>query len=422
MTSQSTKEETTIPSTVQLALPSTYAVLPPFNREIKGDKSHFHSTSHLASASSLPPPPPPLDPTKPFLVHHPHFLTLLGPKPTFSLLAEDRTGKAFAHEAPVYWKDTNEVIFSSSPYGKGYEVVEVISRVNVETGQVNGIPGSEQIITPNGAIRFGDKILFCSQGVGEDQPGGLATLDVATGEVKYLLNNFYGRRFNSPNDVAILPPPSWVDSSLTTASTESHATLGTTIFFTDPTYAYQQHFKPAPELPNQVWAFNAATGDVRAVADGFDMPNGICFNLEGTICYITDTGMVSETAEFKRHRPGTIYAYDVLQPSKGADLTLEGPTLVNRRVFCYTDGGIPDGVKCDTEGNVYTGCLDGLHIYHKSGTLVGRIVLFPDPASAFPTLSRHCANFCLVPGGIVMMAEDRIYKVTLASAVKGALL
>lgn len=67
-------------------------------------------------------------------------------------------------------------------------------------------------------------------------------------------------------------------------------------------------------------------------------------------------------------------------------------------------------------------CLDGVHIYHKSGTLLGRIVFFPDPSSAFPERSRHCANLCLIPGGIVMMAEDRIYKATLAEGVKGALL
>jgi len=130
-------------------------------------------------------------------------------------------------------------------------VIEVISRVNLETGAVNAIPGSERVITPNGAIRFRDKIIFCSQGVGEDQPGGLATLDPVTGDVNYLVNNFFGRRFNSPNDIAILSPPSWSTgaSTFTTASTESHALLGTSIFFTDPTYAYQQHFKPAVRSP-----------------------------------------------------------------------------------------------------------------------------------------------------------------------------
>jgi hypothetical protein len=63
-----------------------------------------------------------------------------------------------------------------------------------------------------------------------------------------------------------------------------------------------------------------------------------------------------------------------------------------------------------------------VHIYHRSGTLLGRITFFPDPKSAFPDLTRYCANFCLVPGGIVMMAEDRIYIAKISEQVKGALL
>jgi len=36
--------------------------------------------------------------------------------------------------------------------------------------------------------------------------------------------------------------------------------------------------------------------------------------------------------------------------------------LQNRRVFAHCDKGFPDGIKCDTQGNVYSGCGDGVHV------------------------------------------------------------
>ena len=70
-----------------------------------------------------------------------------------------------------------------------------------------------------------------------------------------LLNNNFGRQFNSLNDVAINP-------------------RNKDIYFTDVTYGYLQDFRPPPGLPNQVYRFNTDTGLVRVVADGFTSPNG----------------------------------------------------------------------------------------------------------------------------------------------------
>lgn len=36
--------------------------------------------------------------------------------------------------------------------------------------------------------------------------------------------------------------------------------------------------------------------------------------------------------------------------------------LIYRRLFAMADTGVPDGIKCDTIGNVYGGCGDGLNI------------------------------------------------------------
>lgn len=47
------------------------------------------------------------------------------------------------------------------------------------------------------------------------------------------------------------------------------------------------------------------------------------------------------------------YAYDV-NPTTQA--------FTNRRVFAYSDTGIPDGIQVDVEGNVWSGNGDGVHV------------------------------------------------------------
>lgn len=71
-----------------------------------------------------------------------------------------------------------------------------------------------------------------------------------------LLNNFFGRQFNSLNDVNIHPE-------------------NKDIYFTDTIYGYVQDFRPAPGLPNQIYRFNPDTGAVTIAADGFVHSNGM---------------------------------------------------------------------------------------------------------------------------------------------------
>lgn len=103
------------------------------------------------------------------------------------------------------------------------------------------------------------------------------------------------RPFNSVNDVVILPAPS-LDPTVphpTTDRSDLHHLEHTTIWFTDVTYGFLQAYKPKPVLPNQVYCFNPTTGDVRVVAADIAMPNGLCFNHEGTKLYVTDTACVN---------------------------------------------------------------------------------------------------------------------------------
>jgi gluconolactonase len=73
-----------------------------------------------------------------------------------------------------------------------------------------------------------------------------------------LLNNFFGRQFNSLNDIAVHP-------------------ITGDIYFTDTLYGFLQDFRPDPVLPRQVYRLVPATGALSAVEDQFDLCNGSHF-------------------------------------------------------------------------------------------------------------------------------------------------
>ncbi|CEL61498.1 hypothetical protein RSOLAG1IB_12469 [Rhizoctonia solani AG-1 IB] len=265
---------------------------------------------------------------------------------------------------------------------------------------------------PNGGTPYDGKVLMAVQGYGLDVPSSLVLVDPATGAGNTVVNSFYGRVFNSINDVTVL--------------SSDEAVAQQWVFFTDPPYGYFQGFKPYPSLPAQVYAFHPPTGTIRVVADGFERPNGVQFSEDFKTCYVTDTGFISAVAGDPHpddgRRPGTIYAYDVVTPPPGSDPKLYPPTLTNRRVFAFTDSGMPDGIKVDTEGNVYAGCFDGVHVWNKHGALLGKILLGLDEirqTSEGPT-GKGCSNMVFVPGGLVMFSEDRMYLAKIKA--KGALL
>lgn len=85
---------------------ASFAVIPHCPRNLS---SVFHHTEYLARTGATFVQPR-VD--KPFVVHHPAFLKLLGPKPSLRVLAEKRDGTPFAHEAPVWWEETGEVFVS----------------------------------------------------------------------------------------------------------------------------------------------------------------------------------------------------------------------------------------------------------------------------------------------------------------------
>jgi len=97
---------------------------------------------------------------------------------------------------------------------------------------------------------------------------------------------------------------------------------------------------------------------ITPVAEDFANPNGLAFSPDESLLYVNDTT--------RRH----IRVFDV-QPDG---------SLRNGRLFYQDEGtepGNPDGMKVDTEGNVYCTGSGGIHVLDPAGHLLGVIKLHP---------------------------------------------
>ena len=168
-----------------------------------------------------------------------------------------------------------------------------------------------------------------------------------------IVTHFQGRRINSPNDVAVAPDG--------------------TIWFTDPTFGIimpNQGALAEPELDHRsVYRFDAVTGQLNRMAD-FEQPNGLRFSPDGRTLYVSDTSLALN--EIPGPQTGT--KHEII----AFDLAADG-TLTNRRFFCHTDHGYPDGFLVDRRGWVWTTAADGIHIWSSEQERIGFI---PTPAVA----------------------------------------
>ncbi|KAH7127359.1 gluconolactonase precursor [Dactylonectria macrodidyma] len=315
--------------------------------------------------------------------------SLFGASPQLELLLEN-TEYPFAHEAGVFIPEYGTLFITSNQYTcpKTDKRKIQISRVTLPK---DGSPASCEEINPsdvpmaNGGVNYKGGVLFCAQGT-LDTPGGIAFMESQPPYRSHnMVSSFYGRPFNSVNDVVVHSDGS--------------------IWFTDPIYGFEQGIRQKPRLPSQVYRYEPETQSIRAMADGFGRPNGICFSPDEKTVYVTDTDWIHGDGTTDDSRPSSIYAFDVT-------LYSDSPFLTNRRLFAMADTGIPDGIKCDVHGNVYSGCGDGVSVWSAGGVLLGKILV-----------EGGAANFCFgAEGEIFILNETRLWRARLAASTKGALL
>lgn len=373
-------------------LPPQTVFIDPLSFNVLGQNGSFRQSAftQLFNPTNTSPPF--------FQAFDPSFLDVLGANPSIRAI-HSRPDFAFAHEAPIWVPSTDEVFFVSNdggPLGMSdlnhnnevsfislQEVADAIKNTGGKASDVNvtvtplDLPETVQM-TNGGTGPFRGSLLFINSGRGPLPPSLTLVDPQPPHNVTVLLDNFFGRQFNSLNDIKIHP-------------------TSKKIFFTDVTYGFINAFRPGPLLPNQVYRFDQDTGSVRIVADGFDKCNGLAFSRDGRTAFVTDTGAGGGVvASNNQTEPTTIYAFDVDSQSQA---------FKNRRVFAYVDAGVPDGIQLDTKGNVYTGTGDGVQVFNSEGMLIGKFFL-----------GTTSANMIFAgKGRLVIMAETKIFLAEIAA-------
>ncbi len=242
-------------------------------------------------------------------------------------------------EGPVWLGDARCLLWSDVPGNR-------MLRWDEQTGAVSDWRKPSGYANGNTRDRQG-RLVTCEHG------GRRVSRTEHDGRVVTLADRFQGKKLNSPNDVVCKSDGS--------------------IWFTDPSFGilgwYEGH-RAQPELPTNVYRWD---GELSAVAEGINQPNGLAFSPDESILYIVESRSV----------PRKILAFDVRSNS-----------LTNRRVLIDAGPqGTPDGFRVDVDGNLWCGWgmgaegLDGVHVFNPEGRLIGRI-----------DLPERCANVCF--GGV----------------------
>lgn len=219
-------------------------------------------------------------------------------------------------EGPAWWPAAGGLIFSDIPADTMYLWTQAAgSRVwRQPSRHANG-----------NTVDLDGNLLTCEHG------SRTVTRTMPDGRVDTLVVAYQGRKLNSPNDIVVKRDG--------------------TIWFTDPPYGIQPEMSEQPA--NFVFRLDPGASEPVAVADDFSRPNGICFSPDERWLYIADSDKA---------------IHHVRRFRVASDNTLSGG-----EVFCRVEPGVPDGMRVDADGRLYSTAGDGVHVFDPSGKLLGRI-------------------------------------------------
>lgn len=208
-----------------------------------------------------------------------------------------------------------------------------------------------------------DRLITCEHGSRQ------VTRTERDGTIAVIAERFEGRLLNSPNDVVV----------------RSNGD----IYFTDPPYGIK---KEQEEVGfNGVYRLTP-DGALTALVRDFNRPNGLAFSPDETLLYVDDTA--------EKH----LRVFDV-QP---------GGLLANGRVFAEVNGekpGVPDGLRVDTQGNVYCTGSGGVQVFAPSGRRLGTIEV--------PEVAANCAWGDADNKTLYITASTSLYRIRLGIAGVG---
>jgi gluconolactonase len=261
-------------------------------------------------------------------------------------------------EGPVWFGDANCLLFSDIPNNR-------ILRWSPDTG-ISTFRSPSNYANGHTRDRQG-RLISCEHGLRR------VTRTELDGNITVIADRFDGKPLNSPNDVVVKSDGS--------------------IWFSDPHYGIMTNyegFKAPQENPCVVYRVDPDTGTVMPVVTDMNCPNGLAFSPDESLLYVADTGrMFSDDARHIRVYP----------------VAADG-SLAAGRHFHTIDPGCADGIRIDSDGNLWSSAADGVHCIAPDGHLMGKIYI-PELVS----------NLCF--GGrakheLYVTATTSLYRITLA--------
>jgi gluconolactonase len=170
----------------------------------------------------------------------------------------------------------------------------------------------------------------------------VASIDLSTKIKTVIIDNYQGKRLNSPNDLVI------------------HSSGD--IYFTDPPYGLKgMNDSPHKELDfNGVYRFSHASG-ITLLTDEFTFPNGVALSPDEKTLYVTQSDPAKPI----------LMAYDLMD---------DGWIAHGRILFDFSElakqgkPGLPDGMAIDVHGNLFVTGPGGVHVITPGGVHLGTIV------------------------------------------------
>jgi gluconolactonase len=115
-----------------------------------------------------------------------------------------------------------------------------------------------------------------------------------------------------------------------------------------------------------VFRLELSTGNLEPVCKDFVRPNGLAFSPDESRLYVVDSGGSHDLAG----DPHFIRMFSVEKDGR----------LSGGAVFAEISPGVPDGIRLDVQGNVWTTAGDGVQCFSSDGALLGKI-LVPEPVA-----------------------------------------
>lgn len=251
-------------------------------------------------------------------------------------------------EGPVWVESENMLLFSDVPTNKVYkwtasDSVELYLQPSGYTGE-EASTSNEQ--GSNGlALNSAGQLVICQHG---DRRVAImdAPLNAPVSKFVAVADNFDGKKFNSPNDVAVRKNGDY--------------------FFTDPPYGMPKD--EAQQIPFQ-GVYRVSNGTVTLLVDSITRPNGIAFMPdEKTVLVANSDPQKAIWYSFKLTQEGTLTDAKVFHDATEA---------------AKNENGLPDGLKIDRQGNVFATGPGGVWIFNRDGKILGKIKI--------PAATANCA-------------------------------